>query len=187
MGLQWQWQANPQPYWWYMTGSALRLYSFPAPDSAKNLWDVPNVLSQKFPAENFTATVKINFLSRLDGERMGLVIMGTGYADISLVKKKEGVTINFGVCKEADKGRSEVQSYITTATASTIYFRVSISTGANCQFSYSLDGEHFTEAGEKFKATPGRWIGATMGLFCTRETKTNDAGWGEVDWFRVEK
>ena len=52
LGLQWQWMANPQPYW-YFTDPAkgvLRLFSTEMPDSARNLWDVPNVLLQKFPS-----------------------------------------------------------------------------------------------------------------------------------------
>ncbi len=39
---------------------------------------------------------------------------------------------------------------------------------------------------EMFTAKPGRWIGVKISLFCTREGKTNDAGYTDVDWFRVE-
>jgi len=51
IGLQWQWQANPKPYWAFPGNGYLRLFSAQVPDSAKNLWQVPNVLMQKFPAE----------------------------------------------------------------------------------------------------------------------------------------
>ena len=33
----------------------------------------------------------------------------------------------------------------------------------------------------------GRWVGAKIGLFCTRTNITNDAGFADIDWFRVEK
>ena len=33
----------------------------------------------------------------------------------------------------------------------------------------------------------GRWKGAKMGLFCTRQTQINDSGYADVDWFRVDK
>ncbi len=69
----------------------------------------------------------------------------------------------------------------------TIYFRVKIIAGAKCMFSYSFDGEKFTDAGEIFQAKPGRWKGAKFGIFCTRDTNTNDAGFADFDWFRVEK
>ena len=34
---------------------------------------------------------------------------------------------------------------------------------------------------------PGQWIGAKVGLFCTRSAQTNDSGQAVVDWFRVGK
>ena len=67
-----------------------------------------------------------------------------------------------------------------------IYLRVAVSKGARCQFSYSLNGHSFIAAGAPFQAEVGRWIGSKVGLFCTRETTTNDSGWAEFDWFRVE-
>jgi beta-xylosidase len=63
LGLQWQWMANAQPDWFYVNhgNGSLRLYAQKIPDSANNLWEVPNVLLQKFPAEEFMITTKMNF------------------------------------------------------------------------------------------------------------------------------
>ncbi len=33
----------------------------------------------------------------------------------------------------------------------------------------------------------GKWIGAKVGMFCTRPVHNNDGGRAEIDWFRVEK
>ena len=60
-GLQWQWHANPKPFWSFINNGNLRLYAIPLPDSIKNLWSIPNLFLQKFPAEKFTVTVKLNF------------------------------------------------------------------------------------------------------------------------------
>jgi hypothetical protein len=46
---------------------------------------------------------------------------------------------------------------------------------------------HFNNAGEIFVAQPGRWVGAKTGIFCTRTGKTNDSGYADFDWFRVDK
>ena len=43
------------------SNGSLRLFSDKLPDSAKNLWDVPNVLLQKFPADEFMVTTKMTF------------------------------------------------------------------------------------------------------------------------------
>ena len=42
--------------------------------------------------------------------------------------------------------------------------------------------------GVPFQAREGQWIGAKVGMFCTRPAiKTNDGGWADVDWFRITK
>lgn len=53
-------------------------------------------------------------------------------------------------------------------------------------FSYSFDGKVFTNVGEEFQSETGKRIGAKMGIFCTSESVTNDSGWADFDWFRVE-
>jgi len=187
LGLQWQWQANPKPYWAMATGKSLRLYSYQIPDSAKNFWDVPNLLMQKFPAEEFEATAKLQFKPRLDGERVGFIIMGQNYAYLSLLKKPEGIFVTYTICNQADKGNAEIEKIIGKIEGEIIHLRVTVSKGAKCLFSYSADGVSYIEAGESFIAQPGRWVGARMGFFCTRDVQTNDSGFAEVDWFRVTK
>jgi beta-xylosidase len=186
-GLQWQWHANPRAWWAFAAAGYLRLYSVVKPDSARNLWDIPNLLLQKFPAEEFSATVKCDFKPALDGETMGLLVMGADYAYIGLTKRGNDIRLSYSVCKEADRGRPEMQKDITAVTANTVYFRVEVRKGAVCNFAYSVDGINFTGVGESFTAQPGRWIGAKMGLFCLRPTQTNDSGFVDLDWFRVDK
>ena len=186
IGLQWQWQANPKPYWAFPSNGKLRLFSYQLPDSIKNYWDVPNLLMQKFPSDEFVSTTKLSFKPRLDGERAGLIIFGTDYAYISLVKKSDGNYIQYAICKDADKGKAESISDAGKISVPEVFFRVRVNKGALCQFSYSEDGINFKELGDKLVARPGRWVGAKMGLFCTRTTKTNDSGFADVDWFKVE-
>ncbi len=187
IGEQWQWQANPRPYWAFQTNGKLRLYADLLPDSIKNYWTVPNLLLQKFPAEEFIVTTKLSFNPVTDGERTGLIILGTDYAYISLVKKPDGNYISFAICKNADKAQPETVQEGEKIETADIYFRVSVRTGGSCQFSYSKDGTNFTVIGEKLTAKPGRWVGAKSGLFCTRTIKTNDSGYADIDWFRITK
>lgn len=189
LGLQWQWMANPKSTWAFSNSSkgSLRLFSDKLPDSARNLWQAPNVLLQKFPAEEFMVTTKINFSPnpKLEGEKAGLAVMGLSYANLAFKSKKEGVYLVYGVCKEAQEGKPETEKELIKINSSMAYLRVKISRGARCQFSYSLDGKNYTDAGEEFQAEVGRWIGAKVGLFCTRTSQTNDAGYADVDWFRI--
>lgn len=190
LGLQWQWMANPKATWSFLNPSngCLRLFSDKLPDSAKNLWDAPNVLLQKFPADEFMATTKLTFKpnTKLENERAGLTIMGLSYASISIRNSKEGNTIVYSVGKDASKGKPEKAQQIAKADKLVIYFRVKVTKGAKCNFSYSMDGINFTPAGEEFVAEPGRWIGAKVGIFCIRDTQINDSGYADYDWFRIE-
>lgn len=189
LGPQWQWMANSKPTWMFLNPGAgmLRLYSDKIPEAAKNLWGVPNVLLQKFPADEFVATTKLTFSpnTKLENEKAGLVIMGFSYADIALKNKKDGIYLVYSLGKDADKGKPEEEKVIAKLNGTTAYLRVKISNGAKCRFSYSTDGKEFVNAGDEFQAEVGRWIGAKVGIFCTRETQINDSGYADFDWFRV--
>ncbi|CAM3838865.1 glycoside hydrolase 43 family protein [Mucilaginibacter galii] len=189
LGLQWQWMANAKATWMFMNPAkgALRLYSHKWPDGAKNLWQVPNVLLQKVPADEFTVTTKLTFTPnlKLENEKAGLTIMGFSYANVAVKSKKDGVYLVYTLCKDAEKGKAEEEQVITKLSSLTVYLRVKVSNGGKCQFSYSTDGSSYTNAGNTFTAEVGRWKGAKVGLFCTRESQINDSGYADVDWFRV--
>lgn len=190
LGLQWQWQANPKGTWHTTSNLGfLRLYSDKIPDEAKNYWDVPNLLMQKFPAENFTATTKLTFNpnSKLENEKTGLIIMGKSYASVGLKSSKNGeVSLIYTVCKKASDKAPEEETVIgTVEKGKPVYLCVKVSQGGKCQFSYSTDGERFTDCSGVFRAEVGLWIGTKMGIFCTRTTQINDSGYADFDWFRV--
>ncbi|NOT73685.1 MAG: glycosyl hydrolase 43 family protein [Cyclobacteriaceae bacterium] len=191
IGLQWQWQANHGATWSFInqTEGALRLYAQKVPEQAKNYWDVPNILLQKFPSEEFVVTTKMTFHpnQKLEDERAGLIVMGQSYAGVSLRSKKDGTYLVYSVCKDAVKGNAEREINVLKVTTQVIYFRVKISRNEMCVFGYSLDGKKFVDFDDTFQAEPGKWIGAKVGLFCTQTTGSNDAGYADFDWFRISK
>lgn len=190
LGSQWQWMGNPKTTWAFnhVAKGTLRLYSDRV-DSVANLWGAPNVLLQKFPSEEFIVTTKMTFVpnrARIENEKAGLTIMGFSYANISLKSKKDGINLVYTLGRDADKGKAETESMIMKAADSTVYLRVKVTTGGKCRFSYSWDGANFTDAGNEFTAEVGRWKGAKVGIFCTRQSQINDSGFADFDWFRVE-
>ncbi|WP_231491134.1 glycoside hydrolase 43 family protein [Pedobacter sp. Leaf170] len=191
LGLQWQWQANPKPTWLFTDAAkgVLKLYTAKIPDNSKNLWDVPNVLMQKFPAEEFQVTTKLTFKPnpKLENERTGLVIMGRSYASLFVESKNDELFLSMGICHNADKGKDEQATEILKLKSSTVYLKVKVYAGAKCKFSYSEDGKNYIEIDKEFQAVAGQWIGAKVGIFATRNTQTNDSGFAEYDWFRVDK
>ncbi len=115
LGLQWQWMANPKVTWAFpnAANSLLRLFSVNLPDPAsggtKNLWNAPNVLLQKFPAEEFMVTTKMIFKpnEKLENEKAGIVIMGLSYANLTLKHKKDGNYLVYSICEDASKEKCE--------------------------------------------------------------------------------
>ncbi len=189
LGKQWQWQANADGTWAFAGNKGnLRLYTKQIPAEAKSLWDVPNILGQKFPADNFQVTTKITFTpnDKLENEKVGLIILGQDYSTLFLKSKKDGIYLGYGLCKGAVKGKEEVESIISKIDTKTVYFRVQVSNGGICKWFYSTDNKKFLPIAEPFTALPGKWVGAKVGLYAVRNTQINDSGYADVDWFHVE-
>lgn len=200
LGLQWEWHANYQDVFGFTTNMGyVRIYGHELSSHFKNFWEVPNLLMQKFPAEEFTATAKLKVSAKDDGQLSGLIIMGWDYSWIGVEKQGEKFLLKQAVCKDAEQGNLEQVSTLAVLESSRkfeaglfpnyereIYIRVHVDKGAYCRFSYSLDGKKFTEAGTLFKARQGKWIGAKVGMFSVTP-HGKERGWLDVDWFRVEK
>ncbi|MDX6183628.1 glycoside hydrolase 43 family protein [Flavobacterium sp. Fl-77] len=187
LGLQWQWQANDQSNWGFPTSLGyFNLYCLPAPKEAKGIFDLPNMLLQKFPAEEFTATAKLTFNSRIDGESTGLMIMGLDYSCLSLKSDNGKLYLN-QKNGAFDKVISETETAPVAITNKTVYLRVKVKKGAICSFFYSLDDKNYQSIGKDFTAKEGKWIGAKMGFFALSPKVTNDSGNVAIDWFRITK
>lgn len=188
IGVQWQWQANPQTNWAFPSPALglLRLIAVPAPENSRNLWNIPNLLLQKFPAPGFTTTTKVTFHAQTDGDSAGLVIMGVDYAYLALTRRSGNLDITQVVCKDAEHGSSESEIAEATARSDTAYLRAHVAPGGLVTFSYSSDGTNFLPIGEPFQAREGRWIGAKIGLFATRSGPAREYGYADFDWFRME-
>jgi beta-xylosidase len=187
LGLQWQWHANHSHQWYSLTEKkgALRLKSIVIPDSNVNLWSVPNLLLQKFPAPEFMATTQVILSPANVGEKAGLIIMGLDYSYISIVKKTDSVHLTKVVCKDADKGTGETEEADVLFMRDSVMLRVVIDTEAVCRFSYSEDGSAFKPLGKEFVAREGKWIGAKVGIFSSRPFESISNGYSDFDWFRI--
>lgn len=191
LGLQWQWHGNPAGWWAFTNAEAgcLSLYSVPVPENYKSLWDLPNLLLQKLPARELKATTKITFRphNKIKGERTGLVMMGRDYAALVVENTPEGLVLSQVECPKADKGKTEQVKASVPLKENTVYLRTEVRPDATCSFSYSVDGKKFSKIGTVFTLREGQWIGAKVGVFCSRPVSNNDGGRTDVDWFRISK
>jgi beta-xylosidase/lysophospholipase L1-like esterase len=187
-GLQWQWHANPREWWHFADadGGRLVLYSVPAPEGGRNLWDAPNLLLQKVPAPAFTVTARVEARLYREGERAGLAVMGMDYATLAVCRSGGTTRLVQGECRGADKGAAERENAAVMLDSASLFLRFQARADGTCTFSYSADGRQFVDIGKPFVMKEGLWIGAKFGLFCSRAEASNDGGRLLVDWVRVE-
>lgn len=185
INLAWQWHANPYPGWHSVLARPgfLRLYGVPLPSGS--LWQAPNLLLQKFPAPEFTATTTIDVSELGKTQRAGLVVMGDDYATLA-VRGGTRRELVYAICQGANAGKLEVADQTIRLDGDTIGLRVSVTEPGLCTFSYRLDGGAFKPIGRPFQAKPGAWIGAKVGLFCVDSRETGALGHADFEYFRIE-
>jgi len=210
LSLAWQWNANPGDDWASLAAAPgwLRLKSVSSP---ANLWETSAILTQKLPAERFSATVRLRLAPKAVGERAGLVMYGADYAWIGLEKTSDGVRLVRVDRPGAATSQPETVAVALADAPSEVVLRLSAepvtvpepppgfspyfpsmlrSVHARVSFSYSLDGRSFTPVGAPFVSRPGRWVGAQIGLFAQAPSGTpanvaTSVGWADFDDFRV--
>lgn len=179
-GRQWQWQANPGAEWARVQGGALQLAA--QSPASPNLWAAPHLLLQKFPAEAFTATVRLRVA---DETRAGLVVFGSDYAWIGLERRAGETRLVWKRCRTADRGGVEEELAAVPMATADVTLRVSVAPGGRCRFSSGSEDGRFAELAGDFVAQPGRWVGAKVGLFAERLGEGPSPG-ATCDWFRIE-
>lgn len=209
LGSQWQWNSNPADDWMQIVGGRLRLKSV---SGSPNLFEDGNLLSQKLPAEGFTATTLLRIAPLRDGERAGVAIAGRAYGFIGVERANGQVRIVEATNTRADSNQPETSLPGPAIEDKPVWLRLNAepivvpetppsdptfdrppmrrSIQARVTFSYSLDGEHFIPFGDTFIGRPGVWTGAQIGLFAqapngTLASTATTVGYAEFDWFRV--
>lgn len=190
-GLQWQWYANPSVKWSAQIPGTdyLRLFAIGKREEP-NLWNVPNLLLQKLPAPDFTATTKVKLTTEWStpGKTAGLLMMGQSYAYAGIRFHDEKYWVQQIVCAGAIAGNPEKVTQEFPLQSSEVYLRMEVTSPEGiCRFSFSENGKEFKNIGEVFKAEKDLWISAKMGIFCVSEPGVRMGGYADFDWFRVNK
>ena len=192
IGLQWQWSANPSIVWYSKLANQnfLRLFSMKVPENSNNLWTVPNLLTQKFPAPNFTASTKVKLTPEdaTEGKTAGLLIMGTDYQSLVITNKKDGYYLQLIRAEKAEKNNPEKILSEVKLSTNEVFLKVKVSEpNGICQFSFSENGKKYTSIGDPFQAKPGKWIGAKVGVYSISSQDAKRGGYADFDWFRIDK
>ena len=213
LGKQWQWHANyDQTFGMPTPNGFFRLFCHRQSTDYKNLWEAGNLLLQKTPADNFTATAKLTMTAKDEQQYGGIIVMGMDYSSIVLRRVGDKFELQQITCKQADKGKPETITTLATLKPTEVdvnpyqpsihcqlYMRLKVEyiggktkAGENkhearVTFAYSKDGKKFTACGEPFTMRQGKWIGAKIGLCAAEPAGKKVRGWVDVDWFRITK
>ncbi|MEI7024154.1 glycoside hydrolase family 43 protein [Paenibacillus sp. y28] len=188
LGLQWQWQANPQAGWHSLTERAgwLRLSAQAWPDGAASLFQAPHLLLQKFPALSFETTVCVDGAGLNAGDQAGLIVFGYSYAALTYMADTEDGPL-LQVLEGDQEGHAvNWQRRIVVEEGQEVALRVVVQPGAVCVFQFSLDGHQYEEVAlPAFEATVSKWVGAKVGLFA--QAGSTPGGFADFDRFTVTR
>ena len=210
LGKQWQWHANYHQFYGMPTAfGTMRIYTHKLSEHWKNLWEVPNLLLQKTPGDEFTVTAKVRFTSKADGQFGGIIMMGHNYQ--ALVVKRVGKEFQLLIltCEDADRGKVQKEELVATLKPTAedkidykpgihedIYLQLKVRNEEAGQagggkpkvsFAWSQNGKKFNDCGSAYQMKEGKWIGAKFGFVAAETNPKVDKGWLEADWIRVTK
>jgi beta-xylosidase len=177
LGLQWQWNHNPDDSKWSLTKRPgfLRLEATPA----DSLIQARNTLTQMLADPAVTITTLLDTRHMADGQRAGLCLFGKPSGWIGVLQTQ---------------GRQQLASFTSnqekpgpTIHTSSIQLRAYVTNGL-ASFSYSLDRQRFISVGNAVPLQFSWWKGARPGLFSyTSVSPTNQPpGTADFDWFHFE-
>jgi hypothetical protein len=108
-------------------------------------------------------------------------MFGRDYAWVGLRREKSGgeTLLGYAGCHDADTGCEEHFEAVKTMGSDMVTLRMTVASGGGTVFSYLDEEGRFKALGEIFQATPGRWVGAKVGLFA----RIDDATDGEAENF----
>ena len=180
LGLQWQWQANPNSAWYRETKPGLRLYAVPE----DNLFHAGSFLSQLMQHRDFDWDVSLSMHAQA-GDKAGVAMMGYTYYFLSLGGGK--VSLNRGRAEEISRWVKERVTEETMAEAPwdgmEITMRMRVRNG-KVSFFYGIDPRHLTPLGGEYPMACGGWTGARPGIFCL-SALGQEGGWTDVRFVAV--
>ena len=210
IGKQWSWHANYDEKFGVPTAfGTMRIYTYKLSDGWKNFWEVPNLLLQKTPADEFTVTAKVRFTSKADGQMGGIIMMGLNYQ--ALVVRRVGKEFQLVIltCQEADKGKPQHEEVVATLKPTAedkidykpgihedIYLQLKVRNAEagvahggkpKVSFAWSQNGKKYQDCGGEYQMKEGKWIGAKFGFVAVETNPKVDRGWLDADWIRVTK
>lgn len=171
LGLQWSWNHHPRRDKWSLTERPgfLRLHAF-KPLRADQLKSAGNTLTQRsMRTPRNIATLAMNISGIADGQVAGLCHYSGPSSSIGVRRDGGAITLEF-----SHNGKFTPGPRIASRN---IWFRSTWGLDGLSRYSYSTDGETFTEFGDSYQLAWGDYRGDRLGIF----TYNNQEEAGYID------
>jgi len=159
---QWQWNYQPRVDKWSLTEHKgwLRLYAFQPLEAGKFL-KVGNTLTQRsFRTAQNEVIVKLDISHTADGLHAGLCHFAANSASLGIV--------NEGGVNYLEWTDNDQRTRLQTISSTILYLRSTWGLDGKSQFTYSLDGDHYTSLGQ-YQLSWGFYRGDRIGIYCFNE------------------
>jgi len=186
LGLQWQWNHNPDDTRWSLSERSgwLRL----RPTASRDFWHARNTLTQKGQGPTSCGMVKLDLRGLNPGDICGFGTLGKINGHIAAECQPDS-SVKLSMSVFVDDGTSETHAVREPVVRGDLYLRTSLDFVRNkgaC--AYSLDGLQWTDLGGEFDLAfdwrTGTFQGEQFAIFCYNP----DPGGGhvDIDWFKFQ-
>ena len=178
LGLQWQWNHNPDNAKWSLTERPgyMRLKASPA----NNLKNARNTLTQRVQGPTSEGLVEIELTGMKDGNVAGFGVFQFPYAYVAV--QQEGGARKVVMCNDGKIVETAVENF----TQDKLWMKARVTDkDFIASFYYSLDGVNFFPIGNVLKMDLGLyWTANRFALFNFTTRDEGDGGFVDFNWFR---
>lgn len=191
LGLQWQWQANPQKAFYSIEGHrGLRLFCKENEFRENLLWYAPNALTQIPQHMAFHAVTKVRLFSEQDGDMAAIGMIGHSYAYLGL--KMTGRRMCLVLCggevldKELEGQAREAVEAAIDYQEDSVYLKVEVLKDKTYQFFWSVNGILYQSIGGRKPLERATWTGAKLCLWSCNQNNIGSKGYGQYEFIHIE-
>ena len=178
LGLQWQWNHNPDNAKWSLTERPgyMRLKASPA----NNLKNARNTLTQRVQGPTSEGLVEMELTGMKDGNVAGFGVFQFPYAYVAV--QQEGGARKVVMCNDGKIVETAVENF----TQDKLWMKARVTDkDFIASFYYSLDGVNFFPIGNVLKMDLGLyWTANRFALFNFTTRDEGDGGFVDFNWFR---
>lgn len=186
LGLQWEWNHNPDNARWSLTERAGYLRLHPTP--SERFWTARNTLTQKAQGPTCSGVVKLDLEKLQEGDVVGFGTLGkyNGHISASCSGDKFLLTMRVVTANDPDE---KVDTRVTDEAfdGSTLYLRTDMDFRKNkAKCFYTADGQNWKNLGGEFSLAfdwqRATFQGQQFAIFAF-SSKPDSTGCADVDWF----